>query len=95
PGLLQKIKNGRLLPDESYDIIIDSSVVKLAKPDPAIFRLAESKAGIKGNQILFVENSQTHINIAKKLGWQTFLYDSAKPIISSRKLLERCKTFFN
>jgi len=48
-------------------------------------------AKANGEEILFVENTPTHIKAAKKLNWKTFLYDPANPEKSSKKLLEYIK----
>ena len=88
PGMFQAIKKRGIIPDVNWDITIDSSVEKIAKPDPAIFKLAEERAGVKGNQILFIENSQENIEAAQKFGWRTFLYDPSNPGDSSRNLLK-------
>jgi len=75
PNMLDAIKNRRLLPKTDWDVIIDSSIEKVAKPNPEIFKLAEIKADVKGEEILFVENNKKSIEVARKLGWHTFLYD--------------------
>ena len=86
PGMFSAIKKRGILPDIEWDAIVDSGIVGLQKPDPRIFELAEQKAGAKGKEILFVENSPGNIIAASDYGWQTFLYDSAAPEESSRKL---------
>jgi FMN phosphatase YigB (HAD superfamily) len=88
-GMLDAIKKKRILPDVTWDITIDSSIVGLQKPDPEIFFLAQEKAKASGKEILFVENSPKHTKAAEQFGsWQTFLYDSSKPEDSSNKLSE-------
>jgi FMN phosphatase YigB (HAD superfamily) len=86
PHMLEAIKNRGLLPNVTWDVIIDSSIVGIQKPDLKIFELGEQRAGVKGEKILFVENTSEHIQAAKKFGWQTFLYDSTHPKDSSNKL---------
>ncbi|MEK7155100.1 MAG: HAD-IA family hydrolase [Patescibacteria group bacterium] len=53
---------------------------------PKIFELAEQKSGVKGKDILFVDNSLKNIEAASNFGWQTFLYDSSNLKESSHKL---------
>ncbi len=77
PGMLNAIKESGILPEVSWDVVIDSSVEHIMKPDMAIFQLAEERAHLPGNEILFVENSQKHIDVATQRDWQTFLYDSS------------------
>ncbi len=86
PGMLVAIRKKGILPEVSWDVIIDSSVEGVQKPDPAIFKLAESRAGVTGREVLFVENSPGHVEAAANFGWQTFWYDSATPEKSSQEL---------
>lgn len=62
----------RLLP--FFDIRIYSGDIGIAKPDPAIFRLAERMTGIEGEgkRILYVGNNlQADIEGASGVGWAT------------------------
>jgi FMN phosphatase YigB (HAD superfamily) len=86
PNMLDAIREYGFLPEAKWDIIVDSSVVGLQKPEPKIFDLAEKMAGAKGKGILFIDNSVKNIDAAKEFGWSTFLYDSANPKESSKKL---------
>ena len=88
PHMLETIKNKGLLPEVKWDVIIDLSVEGVIKPDPEIFKLAEDRSGFKGNDILFVENSQKRIEAARVYGWRVFLYDSAHPEEASKRLPE-------
>ena len=76
-GMLERIDNKGLLPLASWDTIIDSSVVKVRKPMPEIYQLAQERANVPANEILFVDNRQKNLDGAKLAGWQTFLYDSS------------------
>ncbi|MEK9179475.1 MAG: HAD family hydrolase [Patescibacteria group bacterium] len=77
PRMLPEIIKRNLLPPVEWDIIVDSSIEKCQKPEPKIFEIAEYKARVRGNKILFVENSEKHIEAAKKRNWHTFLYNPA------------------
>ena len=83
-----KLDAACLFPPIDWDVIIDSSVLKLQKPDPAIYKLAEEKAKVKGSSILFVDNTQGHLDGAKKFNWQTFLFDPRKNSESCNNLLD-------
>lgn len=87
-NMFDAIKNRGILPNISWDVIIDSSKVGLQKPDPKIFALAEKNANFHGQEILFVENSLINVKAASEFGWRTFLYDSAYPSESSKQLLK-------
>ncbi len=86
PGLLDAIKNRQLIPEISWDAEVDSSVVGYQKPDEEIYEIAERKAGVSPAEILFVENTEIHIEAAKQRGWQTFLYDPGNPEKSTKEL---------
>ncbi|MBU3925473.1 HAD hydrolase-like protein [Patescibacteria group bacterium] len=88
PGMFDKIRARKILPEVRWDIIIDSSVVGCMKPQDNIYELAEKKVNSNSKNILFIENTITHINAAKKRGWKTLLYDPAN-ISSSNSALEK------
>lgn len=56
------------------NIRIYSGDVGIAKPDPAIFRLAEQLAGVAGKRVLFVgDDVENDIKGAAAVGWSTAL----------------------
>jgi len=91
PKMLSEIKKANLLPTIEFDQIIDSSIEKVQKPYKEIYELAEKRCGFKGSEILFIDNSQRHLDGAKQLGWQTFLYDPTDTKKTSVKLLKLIK----
>lgn len=88
PGMLDAIREAGLLPKANWVAVIDSTVDKVKKPDRAIFELAQKKAGVLAEEILFVENGAKHVKAAAECGWQTFLYDSKNYEEASNKLEE-------
>lgn len=89
PQMFIELEKRGLIPSVPWEVVIDSSVVHLEKPDPRIFHLAQEKAGVKGEEIFFIDNTQGHLDVAQTLGWQTFLYDPSHPDSSSQALLEK------
>jgi len=89
PRMFRAIQDKGLFPPIEWDVIIDSSVVGLRKPDKAIFDLAEKIAQVKKEEILFVDNSEKNIEAASHFGWQTFLYDSKSLEKSSKELMKK------
>lgn len=87
PKMLDLIKQRGLMPETSWNVIVDSSVEGCQKPDARIFKLAQEKAGVKPGEIMFVDNSQRHVKAAKKLGWQTFFYNSTDANKLNKELL--------
>ena len=75
PKLLRAINKRGLMPDIKWDVIIDSSIEGLRKPQTEIFELARDKAGVNNDETLFVDNTERNVEAAKRMGWQTYLYD--------------------
>ena len=71
-----------------WDVDVNSSVEKLLKLQKKVYEFAQKKAGVGADEIMFVENSRSHVEAARELGWQTFLYDSRDYDNSSRMLAE-------
>ncbi len=88
PKMFEEIKQKNLLPGFEWEIIIDSSLEGVGKPDKGIYEIAQKKAGVKNEEILFIDNTQKNLETAKSLGWRTFLYDSKDYKLSSKNLLE-------
>lgn len=91
-GMFDEIQKRKLLPPFKWDVVIDSTKVGLQKPDPKIFALAQQESGVNQEELLFVDNSQKCIDGAKRLGWQTFFYDSSDHEQSCKKLLKFIST---
>jgi putative hydrolase of the HAD superfamily len=88
PGMLDLIKQKGILPDVHWDQVIDSSIERVMKPNPKIFEIAQERAGVPANEILFVDNKQSHCDAAEENGWQTFYYDSADRVKSAKELAD-------
>lgn len=86
PNMLDAIEQKNLLPDIAWDVVVDSSVEMLKKPDFKLYELAEQKAAAKGKELLFIDNNVGHLDAAKAFGWRVYHYDSSDHVQSSRKL---------
>jgi FMN phosphatase YigB (HAD superfamily) len=84
-GMLDLIRKNNLIPNMEW-IVIDSSVEKCKKPGERIYKIAEEKCGFKDKDILFIDNRQENLEIPKKMGWQTYWYDSSDYKKSNLKL---------
>ncbi len=54
-----------------FDHFIESSVVGLRKPDPAIYRLAFDQIGVPGERIVFLDDIGANLKAARELGVMT------------------------
>ncbi|MGO1025449.1 HAD-IA family hydrolase [Streptomyces rubiginosohelvolus] len=56
------------------DAVVSSAVEQVAKPDPAIYRIAAARAGVPVERCLFVDDRQENTDAAAALGMTTALY---------------------
>jgi len=61
------------------DIVV-SGDEKLAKPDPAIYRLAEQRFGHAAHDLLFIDDRADNIAAARACGWQGHLFTHAEAL---------------
>ena len=91
PGFVEAFQAREKIPHVNFDVIIDSSVVGMVKPEPSIYQLAQDRSGVEGGEILFVDDLSSNIVAAKPLGWHTIWFDPYRPeesIASIRLALE-------
>lgn len=74
PGLVGPMLERGILPQVSYDVIIDSSEVHAIKPENELFTLAAERAGVAPNEILLVDDDHLNLSAAARLGWQTISF---------------------
>lgn len=76
PGFVLALRARGLLPDVDYDIIIDSSEVGTIKPETKILEIAQERAGVSPEEILFIDDDRANIMAADQLGWHVMWCDS-------------------
>ncbi|HEY5268505.1 MAG TPA: HAD-IA family hydrolase [Candidatus Saccharimonadales bacterium] len=79
PGFIDLLKTKKLIPDVSYDSIVDSSVVKSLKPELKIFQIAEQMSGLSASEILLIDDSRSNLAAADKLGWHVTWFNDTDP----------------
>jgi epoxide hydrolase-like predicted phosphatase len=57
--------------DELFEIVVDSSAVKLRKPDPAIFLLTCERIGVPPDACAFLDDNTDNVAAARALGMET------------------------
>lgn len=60
-----------------FDDIIVSGVEKVAKPDPAIYAIAEARIGLAGQDLFFTDDNAANIAAARARGWQAHVFTDA------------------
>ncbi|HET6288750.1 MAG TPA: HAD family phosphatase [Amycolatopsis sp.] len=73
---------------EQFDAVVISDQVRLRKPDPAIYRLAADRIGIRPEACVFVDDTPRNLPPAEELGMATVLFtDTASGIAEIERLL--------
>lgn len=67
---------------ELFDVVIESSVARIRKPDPRFYLLACDRLGIEPPQAVFLDDIGTNLKPARELGMTTIKVTSAKQAIS-------------
>ncbi|WP_370190743.1 HAD family hydrolase [Qipengyuania sp.] len=57
--------------------IVVSGEEKLAKPDPAIFALAERRFGLPAERMLFIDDNRANVDAAAACGWHAHHFTAA------------------
>jgi putative hydrolase of the HAD superfamily len=72
-AVISNTEDGRLIDSlkasgiaDSFDLLIDSHVVGLRKPDPAIFRFALERLGLEAHEAAYVGDSYVHDALAAR-----------------------------
>lgn len=86
PGFVEHMLAHKLLPKLKYAQIIDSSAVGCIKPELSIYEIAQQKAGVRPEEILFVDDSRTNLMAAEKLGWKVLWFDDYRPSESAQRI---------
>lgn len=69
--------------DKKFDRIISSGDVGFTKKNVEIFNTATKHLDLAPSEILFIENTESNLEIPKQLGWQTYFHDDAKNDMAS------------
>lgn len=70
-----------------FDDVILSGAVKLNKPDPAIFRLLLKKIGYTAPECVLIDDSQSNIDTAKKMGFVAIHFSSPEQLHTELQML--------
>jgi FMN phosphatase YigB (HAD superfamily)/DNA-binding XRE family transcriptional regulator len=91
PGLLPALRQRGIIPDITYDSVVDSSEVHAIKPEPKIYEVATGRANCAPEEILLIDDSRANLMAAEKFGWRVLWFDDSRPEESAehvRKALE-------
>lgn len=63
---------------ENFDVLVWSYELRIAKPDPEIYRYALEKLGTRPDEALFLDDKQINIDAAHKLGIQALQFSTVE-----------------
>lgn len=67
-----------LLPiDELFEVVVDSGFVGIRKPDPGIYGLTLERLGLRGEEVVFVDDLEHNVEAARALGMAGVVFTSA------------------
>ncbi|MCP4540550.1 MAG: HAD family phosphatase [Chloroflexi bacterium] len=70
-----------------FDVYVNSALVGLRKPDPAIFHLALEQLGVEPQQALFVDDMIYNVDIARELGIPTVQFVDPDTSLAEMEML--------
>jgi HAD superfamily hydrolase (TIGR01509 family) len=88
PGMLDELLKLGKVPTLPYRAIVDSSTIGMIKPEPQIYSYAIEQAGVPIDEILIVDDTQTNLVAAEKLGMRVVWFDYARPEESAAHVRE-------
>lgn len=88
PGMLDELLKLGKVPSLPYHAVVDSSTIGMIKPEPQIYSYAIEQAGVPIDEILIVDDTQTNLVAAEKLGLRVVWFDYARPEESAAHVRE-------
>ncbi|WP_243740758.1 HAD family phosphatase [Streptomyces sp. 8K308] len=67
--------------DELFDLVVDSSVERVRKPDPEIYRRLLARLDTEPSSCLFVDDTEENLLPARELGMHTVLFDNTSQAV--------------
>ncbi len=60
-----------------FEQVVISGELRMAKPDPLIFKAFEQRTGLSAGNCLFIDDHLPNLDAARALGWQTIQFTGA------------------
>ncbi|HEY9659515.1 MAG TPA: HAD hydrolase-like protein, partial [Allocoleopsis sp.] len=85
-GILSNMYNGAFfkllkkgkIPDVAYSRIVQSSELKLIKPQEEIYLIAQSISGYNPSDIIYIDDRKDFVDFATSLGWNGICYENER-----------------
>lgn len=75
--------------DDMFDVVVDSSAVRMRKPNPAIFHTTLDQLGVAAPEAVFLDDARGNVAAARALGMHAILVedDHTTAVAELRRLL--------
>jgi HAD superfamily hydrolase (TIGR01549 family) len=83
--IAETIKDGTA-PDLDYSVKISASELNLLKADPKMLQICTEKAGVKPEEIFFIDDKVYNVEAAKEFGWQGLTFETNNPDKSIKEI---------
>ena len=89
PGMARSVEKARQVADvmARFELVIESSVEGVRKPDPAIYQLACDRLGLAANQCVFLDDLGVNLKPARDMGMGTVKVLNATQAIADLAVL--------
>ena len=57
-----------MLPDDLFELIVDSAFVGMRKPEPGIYELTLERLGLRGEECVFIDDLEINCDAAREHG---------------------------
>ncbi len=88
PGVIDELRQKKIVPDVTYEAVVDSSKTGHVKPEPQIYALAGELAAAPPAEILLVDNERPNLTAADRAGWKTVRFDEDQIERSVKRIRE-------
>jgi HAD superfamily hydrolase (TIGR01509 family) len=69
--------------EDLVDVVLYSHELGLAKPDPAVYRVACARLGVEPGEVVFLDDVEANVATARELGWHAVLHRSTAQSIAA------------
>ena len=70
-----------MLPDDMFELIVDSAFVGMRKPEPGIYELTLERLGLPGEQCVFIDDLEINCDGARPHGIVPVRFESTEQVI--------------
>ncbi len=68
-----------------FEVIVTSANAGYAKPEQEIYKILLKRLGVRADQCLFIDNTESKLLPAKQMGFSTLLFESAEQLRAELK----------